>query len=347
MKSDVRIKQEVQDYYGKTLKTKEDLKSNACCLNGAVPSHIKPLLKLIHEEVQEKFYGCASDIPPLLRGKVVLDLGCGSGRDCYLLSQLVGPEGRVIGVDMTDEQLAVARKHVDYHTKKFNFKKPNVEFHKSHIEDLKEAGIADNSVDVVISNCVINLSPDKESVFSEIFRILRPGGELFFSDVFAERRIPVTLFNDPVLRGECLSGAMYVEDFRRLLRKVGCLDYRILSKNKLTLDDPEIERKIGMIGFYSHTVRAFKCDFEDVCENFGHVARYKGSIPENPHAFMLDDHHLFKTGMPMPVCGNTAKMLTETRYREHFNVAGDFSTHYGVFDCGGTPEDSTPSGACC
>lgn len=350
MKTDTQIKLEVQEYYGKTLQTNEDLKTGACCLNSAVPEHLKPYLDLVHEEVQQKFYGCASEMPSLLQGKTVLDLGCGSGRDCYLLSQLVGSEGKVIGVDMTDEQLAVARKYVDYHTKKFKFKKPNVEFHKSHIEDLRSAGIADNSVDLVISNCVINLSPDKESVFREIFRVLKPGGELFFSDVFADRRIPKALFNDPVLRGECLSGAMYVEDFRRVMRKVGCLDCRVLSRNKLTLDDAEIVKKIGMIGFYSHTVRAFKCDFEDICEDYGHVAWYKGSIPESPHAFALDDHHLFKTGMPMLVCGNTVKMLTETRYKEHFKVVGDFSTHYGVFGCGPapTPTAETPeSGACC
>lgn len=351
MKSNIEnidIKLEVQEYYGKTLKTNQDLKSNACCLNSAVPDHLKPYLKLVHEEVQEKFYGCASDIPPLLYGKTVLDLGCGSGRDCYLLSQLVGPEGRVIGIDMTDEQLAVAKKYVSYHTGLFNYKKPNVEFHKSHIEDLKSAGVADNSVDIVISNCVINLSTDKESVFREIFRVLKPGGELFFSDVFADRRVPAPLLNDPVLVGECLAGALYVEDFRRVMRQAGCLDYRVLNRSKLILDDAEIEQKIGMVGFQSLTLRAFKCDFEDICENYGHVAYYKGTIPENPHAYMLDDHHLFKTGMPVPVCGNTAKMLSETRLKEHFKVVGDFTTHYGAFVCGPAPDAESPDfGACC
>jgi arsenite methyltransferase len=98
-------------------------------------------------------------------------------------------------------------------------------------------------------------------------------------------------------------------------------------------------------------VRSFKCDFEDICENFGHVAYYKGSISEFPHGFTLDDHHYFQTGVPVTVCGNTSKMLSETRFAEHFNITGDFSTHYGPFDCS-TPQaqegiSASNDGACC
>ena len=116
---------------------------------------------------------------------------------------------------MTDEQLDTAQKYIDYQTKQSGYARPNVEFQKAYIEDLKEAGIKDNSVDVVISNCVINLSPDKQAVFSEIFRVLKPGGELYFSDIFTGRRLPEYLKDDPVLYGECLAGALYREDFRR------------------------------------------------------------------------------------------------------------------------------------
>ncbi len=91
----------------------------------------------------------------------MLDLGCGSGREVYVVSKLVGSRGRVIGIDMTDEQLAVARRHVDYHTEKFGYGEPNVNFVKGYMEDLEAAGIASNSVDLVVSNCVTNLSPDK------------------------------------------------------------------------------------------------------------------------------------------------------------------------------------------
>ena len=301
-----------------------------------MPAYLRPYLKNIHEEVQSRFYGCASMFPPSLYGKTVVDLGCGSGRDCYLLAQVVGADGMVIGIDMTDEQLAVARKHIDFHTKNFNLKKPNVDFRKGWIEDLTSANLEDNSVDVIISNCVINLSPDKESVFREIFRVLKPGGELYLSDVFSGRRVPEALTTDPVLLGECLGGALYIEDFRRILRNIGILDYRVIAKNQISLTNEDIQRKVGMVDFYSMTVRSFKCDFEDICENFGHVAYYKGSIPEFPHGFTLDDHHYFQTGIPVPVCGNTSKMLSESRFGEHFDLLGNFSTHYGPF------ESSTP-----
>ncbi len=340
--------QSVQDYYGKVLKSSADLKTS-CCTAEAMPLHLRGLLKDVHPEVQDRFYGCGSPLPPALDGATVLDLGCGSGRDCYLLSRLVGPQGRVIGVDMTEEQLAVARRHREWHAKRYGH--ANVEFRQGYIEDLAAAGIADASVDVVVSNCVLNLSPDKPRVFREIFRVLKPGGELYFSDVFADRRIPRGLAADPVLVGECLGGALYIEDFRRLMAQVGCLDARVCKSTSIVLNNPEIEHKAGHIGFHSLTVRAFKLALEDRCEDFGQVATYLGTLAEAPHAFDLDDHHHFVTGKPMLVCGNTADMLAATRYAPHFHVQGDKSRHFGLFDCGpGQPMQTSEAGAkagCC
>jgi ubiquinone/menaquinone biosynthesis C-methylase UbiE len=342
----------LREYYGKVLQKSEDLQTGACCtgVNG-LSKAAKRALGEINDEVLERFYGCGSPLPPLLAGCTVLDLGCGTGRDVFLASRLVGPDGQVIGVDMTEEQLAVARRNLDSQMECFGYTTPNVEFHQGYIEDLVALGIEDHSVDVVISNCVINLSPDKHSVFSEIFRVLKPGGELYFSDVFSGRRIPERFHNDPVLYGECLSGAMYREDFRRLLRTLGCLDYRVISSRRIRLDNPEIEERIGMIDFHSMTVRTFKLDFEDLCEDYGQVAIYRGTIPEQPHYFDLDDHHRFHTGKPMLVCGNTAAMLKETRYRAHFSVQGDRSTHFGSFECAPAAqkvqEGDGLGGACC
>lgn len=339
----------VRDYYGKVLKSKDDLKTSACCPLEAPPVHVQSLLKNVHENIQQKFYGCGSPLPVAAKGRMVLDLGCGTGRDAYLLSQIVGPEGYVTGVDMTEEQLSVANQYLGWHMDRFGHQKPNVRFTKGYIEDLKGAGIPDASMDIVISNCVINLSPDKEAVFREIFRVLKPGGEIYFSDVFSGRRIPKVLQDDKVIRGECLGGAMYIEDFRRMMRDIGIPDYRTISSRRLTLDDVEIFQRAGMIDFYSMTIRAFKVDLEDICENYGHVAYYKGTIAESPHSFVLDDHHLFRTGQPVSVCGNTANMLSQTRLSEHFRVEGDFSTHYGPFDCAPavTTGDKTETGACC
>lgn len=348
------LQQKVSEYYGKKLSSSADLKTSACCPADSMPSYVHDVMPYIIDEVVNKFYGCGSPIPPAIEGCTVLDLGCGSGRDVFIASKLVGKNGFVIGIDMTDEQLKVAKRNLRAQMERFGYKRPNVDFRKGFIEDLKAIGIEDNSVDVVISNCVINLSPDKEAVFREIFRVLKPGGELYFSDVFSGRRVPEHLRNDPVLLGECLSGAMYIEDFRRLLRHLGCLDYRVVSKKRISLDNPEIEEKIGMVDFYSITIRAFKLDdLEDICEDYGQVAVYKGTIPGFPHFFELDDHHRFITGKPMLVCGNTASMLQNTRYALHFQVMGDRSTHYGPFNCAPSvekpvdEEDTLSGGACC
>jgi arsenite methyltransferase len=328
------IHDDVRAYYGEVLASSSDLKTGACCSTQAAPPAIRRILREIEPEVIRRFYGCGSPIPPAITGRTVLDLGCGTGRDAFVCAKLVGPAGRVIGVDMTDSQLAVARDCTTAQMQRFGFSESNVAFVHGYIEDLAAAGIADNSVDVVISNCVINLAPDKRRVFAEIWRVLKPGGELYFSDVFADRRIPETLTADPVLRGECLGGALYVEDFRRMLRALGCPDFRVVADTPVELKDEAIAAKIGMVQFRSLTVRAFKlADLEDCCEDYGQVATYRGTIPDAPHAFTLDDHHVFQTGQPVRVCGNTAAMVQDTRLGEHFVVSGDRSRHFGLFEC--------------
>ena len=112
----------VKQYYGKILKSTADLKTTACCSSEALPASVREIVADIHQEVKDKFYGCGSPFPPALEGRTVLDLGCGAGRDVYLMSKLVGPNGRVIGVDMTDEQLEVARRHQEYHRQKFGYR---------------------------------------------------------------------------------------------------------------------------------------------------------------------------------------------------------------------------------
>lgn len=340
--------EDVKKYYGETLKSSEDLKTSACCPADAVPDYLKPIVSQIHPEVQERFYGCGSPVPAALDGCTVLDLGCGTGRDSFIISKLVGAGGQVIGVDMTGEQLAVAREHVDYHRRQFGFPRSNVAFHEGYIEDLSALGIDDDSVDVVVSNCVLNLSGDKSKVFAEIFRVLKPGGELYFSDVFADKRIPAELQQDPVIRGECLGGALYTEDFRRLLLDLGINDYRTISQTKLTVEDKTIARRLGNINFYSITIRAFNIPLEDRCEDYGQTARFLGGIPESPDRFLLDDHHEFAANEAIPVCGNTARMLARSRFAPWFKIEGDESTHFGLFDCvSPVTEEAGAAGGCC
>lgn len=340
--------EEVKRYYGKILKNNDDLKTNACCATDTLSEEIKSIISNIEPEILDKFYGCGSPIPKLLKGCTVLDLGCGTGRDVYIVSKLVGDNGLVIGVDMTDEQLAVARKYQDVQMKRFGYDRRNVDFRQGYIEDLTEAGVEDNSVDVVISNCVINLSSDKSQVFKEIFRVLKPGGELYFSDVFTSARVPQAFRDDPLAYGECLGGALYIEDFRRILAGLGCLDYRVVSKRKINIDDPALAKKAGAVEFYSMTIRAFKLDdLEDRCENYGQVAYYQGTIEGCPNGFILDDHHTFVTDKPMLVCGNTASMITNTRYGKHFKVIGNKAKHFGLFPCGPVSSGTNLTGNCC
>ncbi len=344
------IIENVKEYYGKQLQSNDDLKTSACCCSDSPPAEVRDILPLIADEIKDRFYGCGSPLPPLLEGMTVLDLGCGTGRDVYIASKLVGESGGAMGVDMTTEQIEIAMKYQEAQRERFGYKTSNVKFFQGYIEDLQALGIEDQSVDVVISNCVINLSPAKEQVFQEIYRVLKPGGELFFADVFADRRIPEALATDPVLRGECLGGALYTEDYRRLMAACGWADFRYTNIRNLALDSEEIEEKVGFATFSSRTVRAFKLDdLEDICEDYGQVAYYDGGIPGYPHYFDLDDNQRFFRGKPTPVCGNTASMLSNTRYGKAFRVIGDRNVHYGIFGgCApGASDNVEESCSCC
>ena len=348
------IKDSVSKYYGETLKKTEDLKTDACCTVAAMPDFIKKAIGNIHDEVVTKYYGCGLVIPSVLEGMKILDLGSGSGRDCYILSQLVGESGEVVGVDMTDEQLAVANAHLEYHREKFGYKKSNVRFIKGHIEKLDELDLQDNYFDIVISNCVINLSTDKEAVFRETHRVLKDGGELYFSDVYSDRRIPEELRHDKILYGECLSGALYRSDFIDMAERAGFPMTRMVEDRILSIDNDEIKKAVGSIVFYATTYRLFKHpDMEKRCEDYGQTASYRGGVTEFPETFELDLDHCFDVGKTEAICGNTYRMLTSSRFAPFFQLTGDFSTHYGEFkNCGTkkrleTKKDSGCGPSCC
>jgi SAM-dependent methyltransferase len=299
--------------------------------------HLHPgmadILKLIVPEVLDASAGAVSPLPPDIEGRTVLDIGCGAGLTAFAASRLVGSKGRVIGVDVREGLLETAGKNLPAQMKKFGYKKPNVEFTKGYPEDLASLGIKDNSIDVVMANELINLSPDKKAVFSEFFRVLKPGGELCFSTIVTDRRLPSSLVDDSALMRNGLAGAMYCEDFRRLLRDLGCNDYRAIVKQPLCICDPDTTEKLGLASFTHRVVRTFKLPLEDICEDYGQVAVYKGTMPGFPDAFPLDDHHLFITNKPMLVCGNSGAMVEDTRFGKHFTVTGDKTVHYGSFDC--------------
>ncbi|MFT4822858.1 MAG: SAM-dependent methyltransferase [Halioglobus sp.] len=336
---------QVKDYYGKTLQGSADLKTDACCTLDEPPKYLKNVLSKIHDEVMMRYYGCGLVAPEQLRGLHILDLGSGSGRDAYALSALVGEHGRIVGVDMTNEQLAVANRHLDYHREAFGYKEGNVEFHQGYLEKLDELGFADNSFDIIVSNCVINLCEDKEAVLREALRVLKPGGELYFSDVYADRRVPKELVSNPVLYGECLSGALYWNDFINLSKKVGFADPRLVEDRPLGIESDEIQALIGHINFYSATYRLFKiAALEPACEDYGQAVIYRGTIEQHPNIFELDQHHAIHKGKVFPVCGNTWLMLHESRFKQHFDFIGNWDQHYGIFEGCGTNLPFTHSG---
>ena len=176
---------------------------------------------------------------------------------------------------------------------------------------------------------------------------MKPGGELYFSDVYSDRRLPSAVRQDPVLYGECLGGALYWNDFLPMAKRVGFLDPRLVTSRPLDITNEAIKPKLGAAKFFSATYRLFKLDgLETACEDYGQAVVYKGSLPEQPDAFELDGHHRIERGKVFTVCGNTWRMLAETRFAPHFDFIGDFSTHYGIFPgCGTSLPFATGAGA--
>ncbi len=354
MEIESRTHQEVQRYYGETLESSADLKTSACCTSAAPDGPVADILQLIHPEVQKRYYGCGLILPEALAGLRVLDLGCGAGRDAFLLSSLVGESGSVVGVDMTPAQLEVANTWRGYHADAFGFTESNVEFLQGNIERLDELDLAEASFDLVVSNCVINLAVDKAAVFNSVCRLLKPGGEMYFSDVYADRRIPAELAADPVLYGECLSGALYWKDFLRLADAAGLAPPRLVSDEPLRIDDPQVSDKIGPIRFSSATWRVFRLvAAESTAEDYGLQLSYRGSLPGHPGQFELDQDYCFATGHKTPVCGNTYRLVQQSRFAGHFDYFGDFSRHLGEFSGSmrkiNFSGEASPSqsGACC
>jgi arsenite methyltransferase len=169
--------------------------------------------------------GCGNPtaLAGLKEGEVVLDLGSGGGIDIFLAAKRVGPTGKAMGVDMTQDMIDLARKNAE----EMGF--ANVEFRKGDIEDLP---VEDESVDIIISNCVINLAPDKDRVFREAYRVLRPGGRLVVSDIVTEGELPEFVKNDPDAWSECIAGALQEGEYVSKLRSAGFEDVNILSKRR-------------------------------------------------------------------------------------------------------------------
>lgn len=332
----------LREFYGRTLKSRSGF-AEKCCSTDETARRFRDVMSLLPGEVVERHYGCGCPIPQDdLTGLTVLDLGSGAGVDAFVLAFLVGQGGFVHGIDMTPEQLDVARRNAPEVMRRFGFRRPNVEFHEGFIETAE--AIPDASIDLVISDCVINLSPFKDVVFRTIARVLREGGEFFIADVAADRRVPRSIAEDPKLVAECVGGAMYENDWFDLMRDAGFRDPRVARRAVL-----QREVKGEPITFSSLTVRGFRFGepLDRRCEDYGQTATYLGTAPTSPARFALDDHHVFEARRPTAVCRNTARMLSETRLGRHFAVTPPVA-HFGLFACpsASTAPLASPS-ACC
>ncbi len=237
MKKD-QIKKMVREGYAKVARRKGGCcgpKAACCAAENNLAQSISKRIGYSDEEIKEVpeganlGLGCGNPIAlaSLKEGEVVLDLGSGAGFDCFLAASRVGSKGKVIGVDMTSEMLDKARENA----RKGNYK--NVEFRLGEIENLP---VADNSVNVIISNCVINLSPDKKQVFQEAFRVLKPGGRLMVSDIVTFKELPKPIKESAAAYIGCLSGAIKKSDYLKAIKAAGFKDVKIVEENIFPLE---------------------------------------------------------------------------------------------------------------
>jgi len=298
-------------------------------------------LEIIPAEVIEKDYGCGDPSPYVKPGERVLDLGSGTGKICFIAAQVVGPKGRVIGVDMTDEMLAVARRNAPIVSERLGYS--NVEFRKGRIQDLAldlerldaelmrrpitDAAsfiaademaeelrvthplIASDSIEVVVSNCVLNLVEprSKGQLFNEIFRVLKKGGRTVISDIVSDEPVPEHLQNDPQLWSGCISGALPEIDFLKAFADAGFYGVQILKH------DEKPWRTVEGIEFRSVTVRAFKGK-QGPCFERNQAVMYLGPFKE----VVDDDGHRMQRGKRHAVCDKTYQLYKKEPYREHF-----------------------------
>ncbi|YCM46824.1 methyltransferase domain-containing protein (plasmid) [Verrucomicrobiaceae bacterium 227] len=322
-------------------------------------------LKAIPAEVIEKDYGCGDPSKYLLPGETVLDLGSGTGKICFIASQVVGPTGKVIGVDMLDDMLEVARHNAPVVAETIGH--ANVEFRKGRIQDLaldlevlneelKKSPITDtasylaaddlvanlrikhplvssDSVDVVVSNCVLNLVENrlKKQLFEEIFRVLKKGGRAVISDIVSDEDIPEHLQNDPYLWSGCISGAYTEEGFLQAFEEAGFHGIEILKRDEAPWQTVE------GIEFRSVTIQAWKGK-EGPCFERNQAVIYKGPFKK----VLDDDGHAMERGKRYAVCEKVFNLYQQPPYREHFAHIEPLTTipleEASAFDCSTTRE---------
>jgi ubiquinone/menaquinone biosynthesis C-methylase UbiE len=301
------------------------------------------LLKVIPQEVIERDYGCGDPSGYLHEGEVVVDLGSGTGKVCFIAAQIVGPSGTVIGIDMTDEMLEVARRNAPVVAERIGY--ANVKFRKGRIQDLaldlelldrqlkqtpitnaasflaanelaeelrvKHPLIMNDSVDVVVSNCVLNLvePKSKRQLFEEIFRILKRGGRAVVCDIVSDEDVPEEMQGDPELWSGCISGAFTEEGFIAAFENAGFYGIQILQRSA------QPWRTVQGIEFRSVTIEAFNGK-QGECFERNQAVIYRGPFKE----VLDDDNHRMERGKRYAVCDKTYNLYKKPPYREFFEL---------------------------
>jgi len=323
-------------------------------------SYDRALLNVIPDEIIERDYGCGDPTPHVRQGETVLDLGSGSGKACYIIAQIVGAEGKVIGVDFNPPMLDLARKYqksigdqLGYH---------NVEFRRGRIQDLRtnlelidlflqenpvrsvadlarlesfqhtvrdeQPLIADESIDVIVSNCVLNLvrSNDKKSLFAEMYRVLKPRGRVVISDIVSDEPVPEHLAKDPDLWSACVAGAFLEEEFLRAFEEAKFYGIHIEELCS------EPYRTVEGIEFRSITVTAYKGK-EGPCDERNQAVVYRGPWKQ----VVDDDGHTLERGARIAVCDKTFKLYSQAPYQDQFILLPPRQEvpldKAGLFDC--------------
>ncbi|KAM6182218.1 LOW QUALITY PROTEIN: arsenite methyltransferase [Erethizon dorsatum] len=312
---------ESSNYCGQMPKTSADL-TNACVtVARPVPKHVREALQNVHEVALSlcgkigpfHFSGincCGLVIPQRLENCWIWDLGSGSG-NLYALSP--GEKRHVMGTDMTGGQVKVAKKYLDYHMKKYGFQASN-EFIHGYTEKLAE-GTQDESYDIVISNYVINLVPDKQQVLQEVYLVLKPGGELYFSDVLASLELPEEIKMHKFFFCECLRGALYWKNLAILAPKIGFCTPHLVTASLITIQNKELERVIGDRHFVSATFRIFKLPQAEPAEK---QLVYNGGITGPEKELIFDVNFTFKQGDIVEVDEEMAAVLKNSRFAQDF-----------------------------
>lgn len=262
------------------------------------------LRRFIPEEILKISYGCGTPVglETVRAGETVLDIGSGAGLDCFTAASLVGPSGRVIGLDMTDVMLEIARRNAPAVARNLGYQASNVEFRKGMAESMP---VEDGSVDVVVSNCVINLAPDKRKVFREMHRVLRPGGRFTISDIVADQPVPQYLTHDTAKWGDCLSGALTVRDYLAGLSEAGFRGIHFVKFSEW--------RVIDGIHFLSLTLTGYKLTVSDG-PNSARFATLRG-----PFRRLVDERgRVYQLGEPVPIDVATAASLKAPPCRDLF-----------------------------